>query len=370
MGIQDSGAGAAAGADPGGSARGARGRRAHEEHRARLRVVAAPGAGREAPRHTPVPYVWPSEPWTRLHVDFLQYQGKYYFLILDSHSKWIEVFLMGTGTSANLVSNKLRECFSRFGLPKCLVSDGGPPFRSEEFDLFLTRNGIKHILIAPYHPSSNGAAENAVKTVKKVIKKAASEGKNIERAINNFLLVYRNSTHSSTQREPAVALLGRRLRMRLDLLRSNTADAVEAAQTKQVEHAQGTNREVQLGDQVLFRNYSRNNPKWVEGEVTERTGVVTYKIKTDQGEHRKHIDQIMPLRRRTRYSNPIIIDNQTENPEKDTWESAPNSPVTSSRHTSHDSPVMQETQSDYAAEPSTTGEWVNTRLRNKNINID
>ncbi|KAJ8705754.1 hypothetical protein PYW08_012800 [Mythimna loreyi] len=164
----------------------------------------------------------------------------------------------------------------------------------------------------------NGAAENAVKTVKKVIKKAASEGENIERAINNFLLVYRNSTHTSTQREPAVALLGRRLRMRLDLLRGSTGDAVEAAQIRQVERAQGTNREVQPGERVLFRDYSRNNPKWVEGEVSERTGAVTYKVKSDQGEYRKHIDQIMPLRRHTRYSNPTITETTNQNTEKET----------------------------------------------------
>nr|XP_049694867.1 uncharacterized protein K02A2.6-like [Helicoverpa armigera] len=327
---------------------------------ARAAACAACRAQLDAPpRHTPVPYVWPSEPWTRLHVDFLQYQGKYYFLILDSHSKWIEVFLMGTGTSAKLVTNKLRECFSRFGLPKCLVSDGGPPFRSEEFELFLTRNGIKHILIAPYHPSSNGAAENAVKTVKKVIKKAASEGQNIERAINNFLLIYRNSTHSSTQREPSVALLGRRLRMRLDLLRASTADTVEAAQAKQVEHARGMYREVQPGERVLFRDYSRNNPKWMEGQIAERTGAVTYRVKSDQGEYRKHIDQIMPLRRHTRSSNPMItdIDTETVNTDNDTWESAPNSPVTSSPTTSEEPPVIHE---------SISGDWVNNKPRNRN----
>ncbi|XP_047037979.1 uncharacterized protein K02A2.6-like [Helicoverpa zea] len=327
---------------------------------ARAAACAACRAQLDAPpRHTPVPYVWPSEPWTRLHVDFLQYQGKYYFLILDSHSKWIEVFLMGTGTSAKLVTNKLRECFSRFGLPKCLVSDGGPPFRSEEFELFLTRNGIKHILIAPYHPSSNGAAENAVKTVKKVIKKAASEGQNIERAINNFLLIYRNSTHSSTQREPSVALLGRRLRMRLDLLRASTADTVEAAQAKQVEHARGMYREVQPGERVLFRDYSRNNPKWMEGQIAERTGAVTYRVKSDQGEYRKHIDQIVPLRKHTRSSNPMItdIDTETVNTDNDTWESAPNSPVTLSPKTSEEPPVIHE---------SISGDWVNNKPRNRN----
>ncbi|KAG7304583.1 hypothetical protein JYU34_011548 [Plutella xylostella] len=339
---------------------------------ARAAACAACREQRDAPpRHAPVPYVWPSDPWTRLHVDFLQYQGKYYFLVLDSHSKWIEVFLMGTGTSANLVSNRLRECFSRFGLPKCLVSDGGPPFRSQEFEAFLSRNGIKHILIAPYHPSSNGAAENAVKTVKKVIKKAVSEGENIDRALNNFLLVYRNSTHTSTERSPAEALLGRRLRVRMDLLRPAAGDAVAAAQARQLQHAPSTTREVQIGDRVLFRDYSKNSPKWAEGDISERTGAVTYKVKSDHGEYRKHIDQIMPLRRHTLSSNPTITDNEVLN--TDTWESAPNSPLSVAPQSPHASPppAASAPPSDYADQESTSGDWVNNRRRYKNhINID
>ncbi|KAH9631748.1 hypothetical protein HF086_014749, partial [Spodoptera exigua] len=83
--------------------------------------------------------------------------------------------------------------------------------------------------------------------------------------------------YQGTQREPVVALLGRRLRMRLDLLRANPTVAVEAAQAKQVIHARGMHREVQPAEQILFRNYSRNNLKWMEGQVSERTGAVTYK---------------------------------------------------------------------------------------------
>ncbi|KAJ8707161.1 hypothetical protein PYW08_011295 [Mythimna loreyi] len=168
-------------------------------------------------------------------------------------------------------------------------------------------------------------------------------------------------------REPAVALLGRRLRMRLDLLRGSTGDAVEAAQIRQVERAQGTNREVQPGERVLFRDYSRNNPKWVEGEVSERTGAVTYKVKSDQGEYRKHIDQIMPLRRHTRYSNPTITETTNQNTEKETYVSVPNSPSPSSLQNPHDSPVIHESQSDYTVEPSTSGDWVNNKPRNRSL---
>ena len=57
-----------------------------------------------------------------------------------------------TSNHQRLVLDIFPLCLTR---PACL--ENGPQFISEEFDWFLKQNGIKHILIAPYHPSSNRA---------------------------------------------------------------------------------------------------------------------------------------------------------------------------------------------------------------------
>ena len=46
----------------------------------------------------------------------------------------------------------------------------GPQFKSEEFQMFLKRNRIKHLTSAPYHPASNGLAEPCVKSFKSAMK--------------------------------------------------------------------------------------------------------------------------------------------------------------------------------------------------------
>ena len=51
-----------------------------------------------------------------------------------------------------------------------VASDNGPCFSSTEFKEFTTRNGIKHVTRAPWHPSSNGQAERAVQTFKRFLK--------------------------------------------------------------------------------------------------------------------------------------------------------------------------------------------------------
>eukprot|EP00795_Rhopilema_esculentum_P012576 gene12576-3275_t len=60
-----------------------------------------------------------------------------------------------SSTTSGATIDKLRYIFASYGLPEELVSDNGPQFVSEDFEMFLKRNGIKHTLIPPYHPASN-----------------------------------------------------------------------------------------------------------------------------------------------------------------------------------------------------------------------
>ena len=50
------------------------------------------------------------------------------------------------------------------------MTDNGPQFTAEEFDIFTKRNGIKHVKSAPYHPASNGLAERFIQSLKQSLK--------------------------------------------------------------------------------------------------------------------------------------------------------------------------------------------------------
>ena len=90
---------------------------------------------------------------------------KMFLIVVDSHSKWFEVEIMPSITSEATIA-KLRDVFCRYGIPHQLVSDNGSQFTSEECCKFMKANGIKHTLVAPYHPRSNGQAERFVQTFK------------------------------------------------------------------------------------------------------------------------------------------------------------------------------------------------------------
>ena len=158
-----------------------------------------------------------------------------FFVLVDAHSKWPEVVVMNSTTAAKTII-VLREMFSRYGLPKQLVSDNGPQFVSEEFAAFLEANGVKHIRSAPYHPSTNGAAEKMVQTLKHTLRAGNQRGLTLEQNLASFLLQYRSTPHTTTGATPSSLFLGRSLRNRLDLLRPDLGVHVRAKQAAQKEY--------------------------------------------------------------------------------------------------------------------------------------
>ncbi len=90
-----------------------------------------------------------------------------FLLIVDVHSKWIEVFPSNGSCLSSTTISKLRPLFARFGLPEMIDSDNGTALTSAELKEFLEINGMRHLTTAPYHAESNGLPERAVQTVKR-----------------------------------------------------------------------------------------------------------------------------------------------------------------------------------------------------------
>lgn len=288
------------------------------------------------PRQAPRPWPWPSRPWSRVHLDFMgPIFGKTYLVVVDAMSKWLEVFLVPS-TAANWTIDKLTELFARWGFPRQIVSDNGPPFTSSEFAVFNKIRGIEHIFTAPYHPASNGAAENAVKTLKRVIKKAVFEKSNVNGALQTFLLYYRNTEHTSTGECPAVLMLGRRLRTRLDALKPDRELRVSRVQQRQVEDAGGAERVMDPGDDVWYRQYLKGE-KWLPGSIGSRLGPSNFKVIGQGGDEvHRHVDQI---KRRSR-SSLVCPNPEHTMTEERTLESANLTPLpVTLQNTQQESPV-------------------------------
>lgn len=225
----------------------------------------------------------PSQPCHRLHTDYAgPVNGKMLLFLVDATTKWPEVVAVDSTTSSATITF-LRSVFARFGHPVELVSDNGPQFASDEFRKFMEVSGIKHHMGAPYHPQSNGLAERAVQSVKTSVLKMEGEPGSLQTKILRFLLSYRNTPHSTTAQSPAMMLLGRPLRTRLDLLRPSS----------QPKRRDEIAAKFQPGDEVLLRNYQKGQPKWQSGKVERRIGSYLYLVRSGTIRLKRHVDQLL-----------------------------------------------------------------------------
>ena len=93
--------------------------------------------GKSPPQRIVHPWVWPVKPMQLVYVDFAApFMGRTFFLVVDAHSKWVEIIEMKSTTTTATIE-VLRGLFASYGLPTQLVSDNGPQFVSEEFSQFI-----------------------------------------------------------------------------------------------------------------------------------------------------------------------------------------------------------------------------------------
>ena len=245
-----------------------------------------------APLH---PWEWPGRTWHRIHIDYAgPFEGRMLLVIIDAHSKFIDAHVVSAATTS-VTLTKLRQTFAFTGLPNTIVSDNGSCFTSEEFGTFFRANGIKHIRCSPYHPSSNGAAERAVQTVKAGLKKTKSH---LEDRLYTFLARYRVTPQGTTGRAPAEFLLKTPPQTRLDLLRPSVQDTVlhRQAYDKQRHDTRSAIRTFRAGDSVWALNF-QGKPKWIPTMVENQLGPLTFTVRLRDGRlWKRHQDHLRERR--------------------------------------------------------------------------
>ena len=88
---------------------------------------------------------------------------------MDYYSNFWEVDNLSSTESISVIS-KLKAHFARYGIPDVVMSDNGPQFSSERFAKFAETCEFQHDTSSPGRSQSNGKAESAVKTAKKLMK--------------------------------------------------------------------------------------------------------------------------------------------------------------------------------------------------------
>ena len=106
------------------------------------------------------------------------------------------------------------------GVAEGISLDGGPNINSPEMKRWLNSWGTDIRQSSAYYPQSNGRAEAAVKSLKRILKGNTGHNGNINTdSVARALLQYRNTPLRGINKSPAELALGRQLRDKLPLPR-------------------------------------------------------------------------------------------------------------------------------------------------------
>eukprot|EP00253_Pinus_taeda_P005491 PITA_05491 len=145
------------------------------------------------------------EPFERWALDFIgpinppSNQRVYLLVCTDYMTKWVEAKELIKANEELVLTFLFEEIFVRFGLPRELVTDGGPPFNSHGFKDTLQKYHIKHKMTTPYHPQSNGQVESTNKVIEAILTKTIKENRRdwfqkLPKALWAYRTTWRNTT--------------------------------------------------------------------------------------------------------------------------------------------------------------------------------
>lgn len=260
----------------------------------------------------------PAGPWQKLALDFTEItNGLHLLVVVDYYSRFPDIEIMPSTTAAATIF-KLRMIFARFGFPKEIVCDNGPPFGSEDFIQFCNISGIdiKHSI--PYAPFQNGLVERYNRTLLKSVKISIAQGRDWKSDLYDFLLAYRNTPHSVTNETPAKLMFGRCLKDKipdistekeqLNNIKNTDSKRKEKGKVYGDRRRRAKQIEIDVGDHVVVKNLVKRNKLTPNFDsqpylVTNRNGTrITVKNIATGAEYDRHVNHT----KRLTCNNPFL----------------------------------------------------------------
>lgn len=216
----------------------------------------------------------PDVPFFKIGMDFAEFWGKNYLVVIDYYSRWLEVFQVNNKDS-EVVIKYCKELFAKFGVPSEVIADNNP-FGSYSFKKFAEKWGFKVTNSSPHYPQSNGVAEKGVGIFKGMMRKCIED----QGDFNLYLLNYRNSPVAGLNYSPAQLMFCKNLRTKFPITHEmlkpqvpeNTKEQKLIGQKKQANYYNKsclTNEvEFSANEKVLVQNIF--NKRWEKGVIIEK----------------------------------------------------------------------------------------------------
>ena len=89
-------------------------------------------------------------------------------------SKWVEAIPTRTNDHKVVLKFIKEHIFSRFGVPRAIITDSGLHFCNRSFENLLKKYGFTHKVSTAYHPQTNGQAELVNREIKHILEKTVA----------------------------------------------------------------------------------------------------------------------------------------------------------------------------------------------------
>ena len=265
-------------------------------------------------KETLMPHHVPDRPWSKVGIDLFSVQDVNYVITVDYTSNFWEVDRI-ENTESRTVIRKIKAHFARYGIPDQVISDNGPQFSSSSFSHFSRDWDFEHLTISPHHSQANGQVESAVKTAKRLLKKAQKAKSDIYLAV----LDHRNTPTQGMQASPAQILMNRRTKTLLpttaSLLKPATtynAELKHMSKEKQKSYFDRHAKDLEPLDEgqcVRMKPFQKGRDEWKSAVITKRLDERSYELEMDNRTFRRNRVDIKPVKQ----SEPLKTSEANEN---------------------------------------------------------
>ncbi|XP_030750159.1 uncharacterized protein K02A2.6-like [Sitophilus oryzae] len=233
---------------------------------------------------------FPAGPWIDVATDFMGPlpNGYHLFVIVDYYSRYKEIKIMKTITAADTI-RVLREVFSRLGNPVSITADNGKQFSCSEMRSFCSERAIILHHTIPYWPQQNGEVERQNKDILKRLKISHSLKKDWITELQNYLVMYNSTPHSTTGKTPAELFFNRQFRDKIPSLIGQDYRGLDG-EVRDKDHMQkeigkeyankkrkAKENDLDRGDKVYVKNLIKHN------KLTSDFGTVPYTVVNKKG---------------------------------------------------------------------------------------